>query len=163
MFFAYASKPEATQFVSWPTHKSVEETRIYLAYAINGWKMGLDYSYVIRLKPTRQLIGSIGCINEMGKVQFGYILSPTFWNQGLATEACKALLSRLIQSENVYRIWTFTDVDNQASQRVLLKSGLLEEARLTRWFRFVNQGNAPKDCVLFKLPDEFLATNLVSQ
>lgn len=163
IFFAYASKPEATQFVSWPTHNSIDETRIYLAYAINGWKMGVDYSYVIRLKPNGQLIGSIGCINEIGKVQFGYILSPTFWNQGLATEACKVLLNSLLQLENVYRIWTFTDGENHASQRVLVKNGLVEEARLTRWFRFVNQGNVPKDCVLFKLPDEFLSINLVSQ
>src|SRR5690349_4008254 len=82
IFFAYASKPEATTFVAWPTHKTITDTRAYLSYAINAWRAGTEYSYVFRTKLTNQLIGSIGCMNDLGKVQFGYILSPTFWNQG---------------------------------------------------------------------------------
>lgn len=163
IFFAYASKPEATKYVAWPTHNRVEETREYLKYAIAAWNLGTDYSYIIRVKQTNQLIGSIGCINEQGKVQFGYILSPNFWNQGIATEACKTLLSKLCALQNVFRIWTFTDVDNIASQRVLTKCGLVEEARLSLWFRFINQHNTPKDCILFKLPNEFLSYDLVSK
>jgi RimJ/RimL family protein N-acetyltransferase len=53
---------------------------------------------------------------------------------------------------SVFRIGTFVDVDNTASISVLKKSGLIEEARLTRWYRFVNQDNQPKDCILFRLP-----------
>jgi hypothetical protein len=30
MFYAYASKPEATRFVTWLTHKSIADTRSYL-------------------------------------------------------------------------------------------------------------------------------------
>jgi ribosomal-protein-alanine N-acetyltransferase len=144
-------------YVSWPTHNKIEETRDYLKYAISAWNLGTDYSYAVRIKQTNQLIGSIGCINENGKVQFGYILSPNFWNRGIATEACRVLLPKLQNLSNIYRIWTFTDVDNVASQRVLLKSGLVEEARLVQWYRFINQNNAPKDCILFKVPTEFLS------
>jgi hypothetical protein len=39
-----------------------------------------------------------------------------------------------------------------ASVRVLQKAGLVQEARLEKWFRFVNQGGQPKDCLLFKIP-----------
>ena len=163
IFFAYASKPEATQFVSWPTHNRVEETREYLKYAVAAWNLGTDYSFALRLRQTNQLIGSIGCINENGKVQFGYIISPNFWNQGLATEACKIFLPRLCALKNVFKVWMFTDVDNIASQRVLIKSGLVEEARLSLWFRFINQNNAPKDCILFTMPTEFLSSDLVSK
>ena len=53
---------------------------------------------------------------------------------------------------NVYRINTFVDAENVASANVLLKAGLIEEARLSKWFRFVNQDNEAKDCILFKLP-----------
>ena len=163
IFFSYASKPEATKYVSWPTHKSVLETRTYLNYAIRAWNLGIDYAYAIRIKPTNQLVGSIGYINESGKVQFGYILSPTVWNQGIATEACQLTLPSLCKLPEVFRIWTFTDIDNEASQKVLKKNGLVEEARLSRWFKFVNQGNEPRDCILFKMPDEFLSSNLVTQ
>jgi [ribosomal protein S5]-alanine N-acetyltransferase len=151
IFFAYASRPEATTYVSWPTHQSIDDTRAYLRYAVNAWTLGTDYSYAIRLRDSNRLIGSIGCINDAGKVQFGYILNPAFWNQGYATEAARLLVDELRQLPNVHRIWTFIDADNQASARVLLKSGLVEEARLEKWFRFVNQGNVPKDCVLFRV------------
>jgi RimJ/RimL family protein N-acetyltransferase len=44
------------------------------------------------------------------------------------------------------------DADNIASAKVLRKCGLEEEAYLVKWFRFVNQANEPKNCLLFKLP-----------
>jgi [ribosomal protein S5]-alanine N-acetyltransferase len=157
IFYAYASKPEATTYVSWPTHQSADDTRAYLRYAVAAWKRGIDYAYVIRLHGSNRLVGAIGCLNDQGKVQFGYIISPHCWNQGYATEATQTLLVALRLLPNVYKIWTFIDADNQASARVLLKCGLVEEARLSKWFRFVNQGNVPKDCVLFKVPEARMA------
>jgi ribosomal-protein-alanine N-acetyltransferase len=78
-------------------------------------------------------------------------VSPTYWKQGIATEACLSVLAILRQQKEVYRIWTFIDSENVASARVLLKCGLTEEARLSKWFRFINQDNQPKDCILFKI------------
>lgn len=158
IFFAYASKPEVTPYLSWPTHKTIQDTRTFLRYIVNAWNQGTDYAYAIRLKDSNRLIGSIGVVNEAGKVQFGYVLSPTFWNQGYATEATALVLSKLRQLPEIYRIWTFVDADNKASARVLLKCGLVEEARLSQWYRFVNQGNQPKDCVLYKVPVSFLTS-----
>jgi ribosomal-protein-alanine N-acetyltransferase len=152
IFYAYASKPEATRYVSWPTHQSMADTRSFLQYAVNAWRTGTDYSFAIRLPETNRLIGSLGIINEDGKLQFGYIFSPTQWGKGYATEACRTILTIICKLPVVYRIQTFVDVDNAASARVLLKAGMVEEARLEKWFRFVNQGSEPKDCVLFRYP-----------
>jgi [ribosomal protein S5]-alanine N-acetyltransferase len=152
IFYTYASKPEATKFMAWPTHRSVEDTRAFLLYAIDSWNKGSDYSFAIRLKDSQKMIGSIGVMNENGKIQFGYILSPSYWSNGYATEACREIMALLKTFTIVYRVGTFVDIDNTASIKVLLKSGLVEEARLNKWHRFVNQGNLPKDCILFKLP-----------
>src|SRR5688500_20309478 len=73
IFYAYASKPEATRFLSWATHQSVDETRSYLKYAVESWNFGTDYAYSIRLK-NRILIGSIGVVNDDGKIQLGYVI-----------------------------------------------------------------------------------------
>lgn len=154
IFYAYASKLEATRFVSWPVHKTVADTNKYLRQAVQDWNSGLAHSYSIRTKSDNRLIGSVGVINENGNVQFGYVLSPTVWNRGYATETVIALLKQLITLNGVYRIWTFVDVENTASQRVLQKAGLEEEARLTKWHRFVNQNNQPKDCVLYLWPKQ---------
>lgn len=152
VFYTYASKPEATKFMAWATHKRIEDTRGFLRYAVDSWNLGLDYTFSIRLKKTNKFIGSFGVINENGRIQFGYILSPTEWGRGYATEACKTMMAVLKPNPSIFRIGTFVDVDNAASINVLKKSGLIEEARLTRWFRFVNQDNQPKDCILFRLP-----------
>jgi [ribosomal protein S5]-alanine N-acetyltransferase len=152
IFYCYSSKPEATRFMSWPTHQSLRDTIAFLRHAEEGWKSGTDYSYSIRLRNSARLIGSFGVINENGKLQFGYIFSPTQWGRGYATEVCRTMMNLLREQRGVYRIQTFTDVDNKASANVLVKSGLIEEARLSRWFRFVNQGNEVKDCIHFRLP-----------
>ena len=151
IFYCYASKPEATRFMSWPTHQSINDTKTFLRYAAEGWNSGTDYSYSIRTQSAR-FIGSFGVINENGKLQFGYILSPTQWGNGYATEACQAMMAILRNQKGVYSIQTFTDEENKASAKVLLKSGLVEEGRLSNWFRFVNQNNQVKDCIPFRLP-----------
>jgi RimJ/RimL family protein N-acetyltransferase len=153
IFYCYASKPEATRFMSWPTHQSVEDSRKFVRYAIQSWALGLDYSFSIRLKDSGRFVGSFGVINEDGKIQFGYVLSPVHWRNGYATEACQVIMARLKTFPGVYRVGTFVDADNIASVNVLRKSGLVEEARLVRWFKFVNQEMQPKDCILFRLPD----------
>lgn len=152
IFYTYASKPEATRFVNWPTHKSVRDTRSFLDYARAAWDMGTDYSYSIRIQHSNRLVGSFGVMNDLGKIQFGYIFSPTQWNLGYATEVCRKMMALLKEERGIHRIGTFVDTENEASIRVLQKSGLVEEARLPKWFRFVNQGNEPRDCVLYFLP-----------
>jgi ribosomal-protein-alanine N-acetyltransferase len=152
IFYAYASKAEATRYVTWPAHNSIKTTREYVRYAKRAWNEGLDYSYTIRLRKTSQLIGSYGVINENGRVQFGYILSPTFWNQGIATEACMAVTSLLKTKAQIHRIGTFVDCDNMASAKVLEKCGYKMEATLQRWLCFPNQENKAKDCWVYVLP-----------
>jgi [ribosomal protein S5]-alanine N-acetyltransferase len=153
IFYTYASKAEATRFVSWETHRKIEDTTEFLRYATGAWKSGKDFSYSVRLKLSNRLIGSIGIINSSGDLQFGYIFTPTQWNQGYATETCRALLSHLTKDPGVKRISTFVDAENVASARVLLKCGLIEEARLSAWFPFPNQKGVRKDCLVFKYPE----------
>ena len=81
-----------------------------------------------------------------------YILGPNYWGRGLATEVCTKLMDMVRLTPGLHRIGTFIDAENVASERVLLKSGLVVEARLEKWFRFINQNNQEKDCILFKLP-----------
>ena len=151
IFYTYASKPEATKFVSWPTHDRVADSRRFLSLARERWANGQDYSYGIRLVNNR-LIGSCGVVNDHGQIQFGYILSPSQWGNGYATEVCKKLMEILKSMPEVKSIGTFIDAENLASERVLLKSGLKFIEKREKWFRFVNQNNQAKDCKIFNLP-----------
>lgn len=151
IFDNYASRPEATRYMAWPTHRSLDDTRSFLDYAIAGWEQGTDYTYAIRHAPGEAVIGSWGVMDFEGKLQFGYILAPEHWGKGYSTEVCRAMMRMLRTKEGIYRISTYVDADNVASARVLEKAGLVEEARLKKWHRFPNQGNEPKDCILYNL------------
>src|SRR5688572_30436648 len=118
IFYAYASKLQATQFLAWPTHQSIDDTRNFLKYAIESWDFGTDYSYSIRLK-NHVLIGSIGVVNDNGKIQLGYVISPGHWGKGYTTEACSRIISIVKTFREVYRIGTFVDAENVASLHVL--------------------------------------------
>jgi [ribosomal protein S5]-alanine N-acetyltransferase len=152
IFYTYASKPEATKYLPWPTHKRVEDTRNFLVMSAIGWEQGTSFSFAIRLKKNHRLIGSFGVVNNDLEIQFGYVLSPTQWGRGYATEACRTMLGVLSKTPGVKKLSTFVDAENVASVRVLQKSGLVLEGTFTEWFRFVNQGARPKDCVLMHLP-----------
>ncbi len=152
IFYTYASKPESTRFVTWPTHQSMKDTREYLARTIEGWKLGVDFSYGIRLKSNGRFLGCCGFLNDKGKIQLGYVLGPLHWGQGYATETTRKVIDMLRVRQGVFRIGSFVDADNKASARVLEKVGMQEEAHLQKWYRFPNQSNEPKDCILFKIP-----------
>ncbi len=58
-------------------------------------------------------------------VEIGYRLRPEAWGQGFATEGAKAMHDYGFDDLGLYRIIGVTHPGNRASQRVLLKMGLL--------------------------------------
>jgi len=57
----------------------------------------------------------------------GYVLMRSEWNKGYATEVVKALVTFGFEMMNLNRIEAFVTPGNDASIRVLKKSGFLEE------------------------------------
>ena len=154
VFYSYGSKPEVGRFLTWPTHKGLADTRKFLEHVDQAWGVGVEFTFGIRLKSHNRLIGSLGIQNDEGRIEVGYVVSPAFWGQGYATEACTAMVNYLRGLPWIYRIQSFVDAENAASAKVLLKSGFIEEPRLPLWRRFVNQGNVPRDCIQFRVPLE---------
>ena len=152
IFYAYASKPEATKYLSWKTHETIEDTRAYLAIVEKTRRQGLQASFSVRLKNSNRLIGACGCTFSDGLFQVGYVFSPVFWGMGFATESCRGLLSEILKMKQVNRICSFVDVDNHASARVLEKSGFKQEQIAPEYFIAHNQGGIRKDARLFSYP-----------
>lgn len=61
-----------------------------------------------------------------GEYEVGYALAPEWWGQGLASEIVPPLSRYLFEISDAPRLVAFTDPENTASQRVLLKSGFRE-------------------------------------
>ena len=61
------------------------------------------------------------------EIEIGYILRPSVWGKGYATEAATRLLKFAFEETPLEEIVATTDTGNTASQRVLEKCGLVSE------------------------------------
>ncbi len=62
-------------------------------------------------------------------IEVGYLLKRSAWGKGYATEACRRMLKFAFEETPLEEVVATTDVDNFASQRVLLKSGMISVGR----------------------------------
>lgn len=60
------------------------------------------------------------------QIEVGYILKRSAWGKGYATEACRRMIRFGFEQTPLDEIVATIDPDNEASRRVLLKSGLRE-------------------------------------
>jgi len=93
--------------------------------------MGSSHDLGVVLKATNQVIGgiSLGVVDhERGEGAFSYLFNRTFWGQGYATEALKAMVRFGFEQLTLNRLADGCDVRNIASARVMEKCGFRCEA-----------------------------------
>ncbi len=91
LFEGFTSHPHATRYMSWPTHRTLEDTRGFLTYATRAWdEVGVG-TYLIEREG--MVVGSSG-LHPDGphRAMTGYILTRSLWGQGYATEVCRAMV-----------------------------------------------------------------------
>jgi len=150
-FAAYAADPEVTRFLSWRWYHEVAPFREFLRGAIRIWESdaGGHFPWMLCLRDTGELIGSIGVSLDIHGVMLGYVLGRAYWGRGLATEAARYVVAWALAQPPVYRVWAFCDVENPASARVLEKCGMAREAVLRRWHVCPTIGPEPRDCLIY--------------
>ncbi len=113
------------------THATIERvTRYYDRYPdLGAW-------YTVR-RDTGAFIGwfSLKYAGKSPDIEIGYRLLPQAWGQGFATEGATAMHDYGFDDLGLYRIIGVTHPGNRASQRVLLKAGLLDRG----WARYYDQ------------------------
>lgn len=130
MYKNWASDPEVTKTLTWPTHQSVEDSRQILEEWIQQYDNDEFYEWAITLKEDQQVIGSIGVVSqrpEVEMVHIGYCLSRKYWNRGLMSEALERLIAFFFDEVGVNRIESRHAVDNPGSGKVMEKCGLIKE------------------------------------
>lgn len=81
------------------------------------------------LKETGKVIGQLEIFNvENGRMaDVGYRLHPSYWRQGLVTEALKRAIRYAFEETTLQRLNASADVRNMGSNRVLEKCGFIHE------------------------------------
>ena len=130
MFINWASDDEVTKYLTWPAHKSIEESEKIIGMWIKDYDSQNFYQWCIELKQSGEAIGSISVVNikeDICSVEVGYCIGQKYWGQGITSEAFCALIPFFFEEVQVNRIEARHDINNPKSGRVMEKCGLIKE------------------------------------
>ena len=154
--YEYSRDPEVARHVLWDAHRSINETRAYIRYMLRKYRLGEPVSWGIEHLESGKVIGTIGFMwyqRENNSAEVGYSLSRAYWNQGLMTEALKAILKFAFTEMRLHRVEAQHEVDNPASGQVMRKAGLRYEGTLRG--RLYNKGRHVDVALYAMLREDF--------
>lgn len=138
IFAAYASDPDVTRFLAWPTHRSLDDTRAFREFSQAQWRRWPAGPYLVIRREDDVVIGSTGVQFETPTcASTGYVLAKSAWGVGLATEALSAIVA-VAPVLGLSRLYAVCHVSHAASARVLEKCGFLREGVLRAHAEFPN-------------------------
>ena len=125
MYENWSCDIEVTKYVTWEAHKDISTTKLFLNSKLEEYKNPNSYIWGIELIDTKELIGQIDVVNIINNStpEIGYVLSKKYWNKGIMTEACKAVIDYLLNVENFTSIIICADTRNIGSNNVIKKVG----------------------------------------
>ncbi len=93
--FEVASEPEVTRYITWETHRNLDDTRRFIQ-VVHDWYERQEVLYwgVVR-KSDLKLIGTCGIFEWVvrdARAELSYTLGQPYWGQGYATEIAGALI-----------------------------------------------------------------------
>lgn len=150
MFKNWASDDTVTKHLSWGSHRDISTTQMILKEWVSGYKEDI-YHWAIVDKESNEAIGAItvvGMNENYKKAEIGYCLGSQYWNKGIMTEAFKTVIQYLFEI-GFQRIEAVHHVENGASGKVMLKSGLSYEGKLKK-YRPTNKG-VLVDCDMYSI------------
>lgn len=130
MYENWASDPEVTKYLTWPTHENVDVSALVLADWVEHYAEADYYQWAIVLKETGAPIGSISvvhCNDQISKMEIGYCIGRQWWNCGMTSEVLGSVIRFLFEEVGVDRIEACHDSRNPNSGAVMCKCGMQYE------------------------------------
>lgn len=155
MFDNYCCHEIVTEFLTWYPHKSITDTLEFLnGFILPAYEKENTYRWVIILKETNQVIGSIDVVranDAKRRAELGWVLGDEYWGKGYMPEAARAVVD-LLFNIGYERIEAIHDVRNSKSGRVMEKIGMKHEGVLKRFEP--NKDDVLVDCDIWAITDK---------
>lgn len=121
--YDYAKSPKVGPMAGWKPHDTLEESKEILAMFQREKE-----TWALEEKNSHKVIGSIGLHHRIKEtlgecIEIGYVLSESYWGQGLMPEAVKRVLSFAFLEQGIDRIFVCHFSNNEQSKRVIQKLG----------------------------------------
>ena len=130
MFRNWASDPEVTKYLTWPTYEKVETAYQILDLWASEYEKPNYYQWMIVLKELDEPIGSISVVRQNARVQeaeIGYCIGSPWWHRGIVSEALAAVIEYLFTEVGMNRVAARHDPNNPHSGGVMRKCGMKYE------------------------------------
>lgn len=142
----YASDPAVCRFTEWGPN-SREDTEAWVAAATDAstpshWAITLkDDAVGTRGRiPAGTVVGSVGVYGQdrgpletnPGIRELGWVVRRDLWGRGIATEAVKAVIDRLVDDHGLAEIHARCRPEHRASAKVMEHLGLVHVRRIER-------------------------------
>jgi ribosomal-protein-alanine N-acetyltransferase len=138
VFARYAGDPAVTRYLGWRTHRSVADTRLFLASCDMEWRQSGVGPYLIESRESGELLGSASLrLVSSQQAAAGYVLARDAWGRGYATEALHAVRGLALRL-GVLRLTAMCHPDHRASCRVMEKCGFTREGLMRAHAQFPN-------------------------
>ena len=125
--FEYSSNPKTTKFLLWDVHEDIDYTRLFINSIISKYKTGEYNDWALVYKENGKMIGTCGFTRidtENRVAEVGYVINPSYWNMGLATEAVSKIIEFAFETLGVHRVEAKFMFGNDASLAVMKKVGM---------------------------------------
>ena len=112
--------------------RNYDETRAELEWFMNGYPKRPELGLWATIhKETGRFIGRCGLlpstIDGQDEVEVAFLISKSYWGQGLGTEAARAILNYGFEKLNLPRLICLIDKNNISSIRIAEKIGMVFE------------------------------------
>ncbi len=112
-----------------------EQTQAVLDKILIRNRAGLPSQFAAVIRTSGKLVGYCGffhqIVDETNEIEIGYRLHPDYWNQGLITEAAKAVRDHAFRDLKLPRVISLIHPENIPSRRVAEKIGMMLEKQTT--------------------------------
>ena len=124
----WSSDYEAAKYNAWSVHENEKVTESYVTEWVESYKSKKSYHWAVVDKVSEEVIGSISVSNIKNRKRYceiGYTVAKKRWNEGIATEILKEVLSFLINEVGFDIVCALHDIRNIASGKVMEKVGMI--------------------------------------
>lgn len=118
------------QYIGRPKPQNREDVATYIDRIRKDFEQSLGITWIISAKETGLAIGTMGLWRmdkENHRAEIGYLLDPEYQGRGIAAEAMHAVLNYGFNALKFHAVEANVDPLNEASKRLLLKTGFVQE------------------------------------
>ena len=140
--YEYSHLPDVTEYLTWNPHTTPKETLRYIHLIEKKYSKGAFWDFGVEYIKDMKFIGTCGFTSfdiALNSAEIGYVISPLYRGQGIAGEACRAVMKFGFAVFDLDKICARFIEGNTASEQVMKKLSMKYSETYKNSFYIKNQ------------------------